>query len=131
MLAGKLDPSLNSDEGGRTDEVVARKMGRCFSFLNDYYGFEKGGDRKSKEKVFPLKNSEEPKTQKELAESHGITQQTMQRLLMTELGTVLRSMMQLKVRIMRFCSKMSGTQKAVGLLRSISLNWISQRKWQC
>jgi len=29
------------------------------------------------EKLFNLPNSDEPKTQKELAESHGITQQTM------------------------------------------------------
>lgn len=100
MLAGKLDPSLNSDEGGRTDEVVARKLGRCFSFLNDYYGFHHGGDRKSSAKLLHLKNSDEPKTQKELVESHGMIQQTMQRLLMTELGTVLRSMMQLRMRIL-------------------------------
>lgn len=58
------------------------KMGRCFSFLNDYYGFEQGGDHGNQytvanEKVFHLANSDEPKTQKELAESHGITQQTM------------------------------------------------------
>ena len=32
---------------------------------------------KSEEKVFTLKNSDEPHNQKELAESYGITQQTM------------------------------------------------------
>ena len=59
---------------GNTNPV---KLGRCFSFLNNWYGFEHGGDRKSSEKVFNLISSDEPKTQKELAESYGITQQTM------------------------------------------------------
>lgn len=41
------------------------------------YGYKQGGDRKSSEKVFNLILSNEPKNQKELAESYGITQQTM------------------------------------------------------
>lgn len=53
------------------------KLGRCFSFLNNWYGFEHGGDRKSSEKVFNLIPSDEPRTQKEFAESYGITQQSM------------------------------------------------------
>ena len=59
---------------GNTNPV---KLGRCFSFLNNWYGFEHGGDRKSKEKVFTMKNSSDPKNQTELAESYGITKQTM------------------------------------------------------
>ena len=53
------------------------KLGKCFDFLNDYYKIEHGGDRKSSEKYFHLKNSKTPITQSELAESYGITQQTM------------------------------------------------------
>lgn len=53
------------------------KLGRCFEFLNDWYGFEHGGDRKSRENIFPLKNNDNPKNQTELAELYGITQQTM------------------------------------------------------
>lgn len=57
------------------------KLGRCFQFLNDWYGFERGGNHGNQytvanEKLFNLPN-EEPSTQKELAQSYGITQQTM------------------------------------------------------
>ena len=45
--------------------------------MSNYYGFGRGGDRKSKEKVFTLKNSDEPHNQTELAESYSITKQTM------------------------------------------------------
>lgn len=45
--------------------------------MNNYYGFHRGGDRKSSEKVFNLIDNDEPSTQKELAQSYGITQQTM------------------------------------------------------
>ena len=55
------------------------KLGRCFSFLNKWYGIRHGsaGKRSLDEKLFNPKKSDEPKTQKELAESYGITQQTM------------------------------------------------------
>jgi hypothetical protein len=53
------------------------KLGRCFDFLNEWYGFNYGGDRKSSGKLFHLKNPEEPHTQKELAETYGISQRTM------------------------------------------------------
>jgi ParB-like chromosome segregation protein Spo0J len=53
------------------------KMGRCFNFLNDYYGFEHGGNRKSRENNFPLIEKDIPNTQTELAESYGIAKQTM------------------------------------------------------
>lgn len=53
------------------------KLGRCFDFLKDYYGLQNGGDRKSDEKLFHLKSSDAPTTQKQLAETYGITQQTM------------------------------------------------------
>lgn len=45
--------------------------------MSNYYGFGHGGDRKSKEKVFTLITSNEPHNQTELAESYGITKQTM------------------------------------------------------
>ena len=59
---------------GNTNPV---KLGRCFDFLNGYYGFQNGGDRRSEEKVFTLKNSNIPVNQSELADSYGITKQTM------------------------------------------------------
>lgn len=69
-----IESNLRQRVLGNTNPV---KLGRCFSFLNNWYGFEHGGDRKSSEKVFNLISSDEPKTQKEFAESYGITQQTM------------------------------------------------------
>lgn len=62
---------------GNTNPV---KLGRCFSFLNNWYGFHQGNgsnQHKQNEKVFNIANYDEPTTQKELAESYGITQQTM------------------------------------------------------
>ena len=53
------------------------KMGRCFNFLNGYYGFEHGGNRKSRENNFPLIEKDIPNTQTELEESYGIAKQTM------------------------------------------------------
>lgn len=69
-----IESNLRQRVLGNTNPV---KLGRCFSFLNNWYGFEHGGDRKSSEKVFNLISSDKPKTQKEFAESYGITQQTM------------------------------------------------------
>lgn len=46
------------------------KLGRCFAFLEEYYGAKHGGNRKSSENNFHLK------TQKDIAEEMGITQQT-------------------------------------------------------
>jgi len=69
-----IESNLRQRELGNPNPV---KLGRCFLFLNDWYGFEHGGDRKSSEKVFNLISSDEPKTQKEFAESYGIIQQTM------------------------------------------------------
>lgn len=59
------------------------KLGKCFQFLNDWYGFEKGGNHGNqytvpKEKIFTLpKASNEPTTQSDLATAYGITKQTM------------------------------------------------------
>ena len=126
MKSGKSDPSLNSDKGKRTDEIVSHKLGiggkdtyrkekyivenqkslttedfadwdegklstnkenedkgikdliesnlrqrvvgnanpiklgKCFQFLNDWYGFEHGGDRKSSDKICRLKENGQP-----------------------------------------------------------------------
>lgn len=53
------------------------KLGRCFEFLNNWYGFKQGTNQYSLSKL--LISSEEycPKNQTELAESYGITTQTM------------------------------------------------------
>lgn len=67
-------------------------MGRCFSFLNDYYGFGQGGDRKSSAKLLHLKDENDPKNQTELAQSYGVTKHTMQKLLMAG-EIILRTMM--------------------------------------
>lgn len=48
------------------------KLGRCFSFLNNWYGFEHGGDRKSNPNNYGLK------TQKQLADEMGISIPTLQ-----------------------------------------------------
>lgn len=63
---------------GNTNPV---KLGRCFSFLNNWYGFSQGGNHGNQytvpnEKVYNLPNNI-PTTQTELAESYGITKQTM------------------------------------------------------
>ena len=62
-----------SSKGFRNANPI--KLGKCFQFLNDWYGFEHRGDRKLSDKICRLKN--EPTTQKELAESYGISHQTM------------------------------------------------------
>lgn len=59
---------------GNTNPV---KLGRCFSFLNNWYGFEKGNNQHSLSKVFTSSDIFTPKNQSELAESYGITKQTM------------------------------------------------------
>lgn len=66
---------------GNTNPV---KLGRCFEFLNNWYGFKHGstffqGNQylEVSEKLFHSPNNNNPSTQKELAESYGITQQTM------------------------------------------------------
>lgn len=59
---------------GNTNPV---KLGRCFEFLNKWYGFEKGNNQYSLSKVFTSAENYEPHNQTELAESYGITKQTM------------------------------------------------------
>lgn len=66
---------------GNTNPV---KLGRCFEFLNNWYGFKHGSSSfqgnqyvEVKSKLFTSPNTNEPSTQKELAESYGITKQTM------------------------------------------------------
>lgn len=49
-------------------------MGRCFEFLNKWYGFGIGTNQHSLTKVLC---SSEPHNQKEIAQSYRITQQTM------------------------------------------------------
>ena len=49
-----IESNLRQRVLGNTNPV---KLGRCFDFLSNYYGFGHGGDRKSREKVFTLINS--------------------------------------------------------------------------
>lgn len=51
------------------------KLGRCFNFLNEYYGFQPGTNQHSS--TNNLCGSNGPKNQIELAETYNITQQTM------------------------------------------------------
>ena len=69
-----IESNLRQRVLGNTNPV---KLGRCFEFLNNWYGFKQGTNQYSFTKV--LISSEEycPKNQTELAESYGITQQTM------------------------------------------------------
>lgn len=61
------------------------KLGKCFQFLNNWYGFERGAKsfqwnqhKEVSEKFFHSPDSDNrPYTQKELAQDYGITQQTM------------------------------------------------------
>lgn len=73
-----LETNIRQRVLGNTNPV---KLGRCFEFLSNYYGFGHGGNHGNQytlacEKLFNLPN-DEPSTQKELAQSYGITQQTM------------------------------------------------------
>lgn len=74
VMIDLIESNLRQRVLGNTNPV---KLGKCFSFLNKYYGFQNGGDRRSEEKVFTLKNSNIPANQTELADSYGITKQTM------------------------------------------------------
>ena len=53
------------------------KLGRCFDFLNNWYGFIQGTNQYSFTKVLCSSEKHNPKNQTELAELYGITQQTM------------------------------------------------------
>lgn len=53
------------------------KLGRCFEFLNNWYGFIQGTNQHSLSKLLTSSENSTPKNQTELAESYGITQQTM------------------------------------------------------
>ena len=69
-----IESNLRQRVLGNTNPV---KLGRCFEFLSNYYGFHRGGDRKSNTKLLCLNDSVLPQNQIELAQSYGITQQTM------------------------------------------------------
>lgn len=75
-----IESNLRQRVLGNTNPV---KLGRCFSFLNKWYGFQHGAKSfhgnqhiEVNEKIFNSPNHE-PTTQKELAESYGISQHTM------------------------------------------------------
>lgn len=59
------------------DNANPIKLGKCFQFLNDWYGFIQGTNQYSFTKVLCSSENHNPKNQTELAESYGIMQQTM------------------------------------------------------
>ena len=74
ILKDLLESNLRQRVLGNTNPV---KLGRCFEFLNKWYGFEKGNNQYSLSKVFTSAENYELHNQTELAESYGITKQTM------------------------------------------------------
>jgi len=80
-LKDLIESNLRQRVLGNTNPV---KLGRCFEFLNNWYGFKHGASSfqgnqhiEVNGKLFNSPNNTEPSTQKELAESYGISQQTM------------------------------------------------------
>ena len=69
-----IESNLRQRVLGNTNPV---KLGRCFEFLNNWYGFIQGTNQYSFTKVLCSSEKNNPKNQTELAESYGITQQTM------------------------------------------------------
>lgn len=69
-----MESNLRQRVLGNTNPV---KLGRCFEFLNNWYGFIQGTNQYSFTKVLCSSEKHTPKNQTELAESYGITQQTM------------------------------------------------------
>ena len=73
-----IESNLRQRVLGNTNPV---KLGRCFIFLNKYYGFERGGNGSNqyeqKAKLFTIANPNIPSNQIELADSYNITRQTM------------------------------------------------------
>ena len=70
-----IESNLRQRVLGNTNPV---KLGRCFSFLNEYYGFHQGNGSNQytqKGKFFPIAN--EPSNQSDLAATYGITKHTM------------------------------------------------------
>ncbi len=69
-----IESNLRQRVLGNTNPV---KLGRCFEFLNNWYRFIQGTNQYSFTKVLCSSENHSPKNQTELAESYGITQQTM------------------------------------------------------
>lgn len=69
-----IESNLRQRVLGNTNPV---KLGRCFEFLNNWYGFIQGTNQHSLSKLLTSSENSTPKNQTELAESYGITQQTM------------------------------------------------------
>lgn len=69
-----IESNLRQRVLGNTNPV---KLGRCFEFLNNWYRFIQGANQYSFTKVLCSSENHSPKNQTELAESYGITQQTM------------------------------------------------------
>lgn len=66
-----IESNLRQRVLGNTNPV---KLGRCFEFLNKWYGFIQGTNQYSFTKVLCSSEKHNPKNQTELAESYGITQ---------------------------------------------------------
>ncbi len=74
-MGNLIESNLRQRVLGNTNPV---KLGRCFEFLNNWYGFIQGTNQHSLSKVLTSSENPTPKNQTELAESYGITQQTIQ-----------------------------------------------------
>ena len=111
-----IESNLRQRVLGNTNPV---KLGRCFSFLNKWYGFQHGAKSfhgnqhiEVSEKVFHSPNNE-PSTQKELAESYGITQQTMNNYMrMANMTPELEDLLETNIRQR---GDVGGSAKKVGL----------------
>ena len=75
----ELKKAVMSQESNLRQRVLGNanpvKLGRCFEFLNDWYGFKEGNNQYSLSNNFT--STDEPHNQTELAESYKITKQTM------------------------------------------------------
>lgn len=74
LIKDLIESNLRQRVLGNTNPV---KLGRCFEFLNNWYGFIQGTNQYSFTKVLCSSEKHNPKNQTELAESYGITKQTM------------------------------------------------------
>ena len=78
IVGDLIESNLRQRVLGNTNPV---KLGRCFIFLNKYYGFERGGNGSNqygqKAKLLTIADHNIPSNQIELANSYKITRQTM------------------------------------------------------
>ena len=112
---------LDNNQKGTTRDIVAKIISwgifsgsrKALVTYVELKGNSHGGDRKSSEKVFNLISSDEPSTQKELAESYGITQQTMNNYM--RMANMIPELQDLLETNIRQRGDVGGSAKKVGL----------------